>query len=276
MSALVKPSRLVLLGHPIAHSLSPVFQNAALRYIGSTLRYELLDVTPARLHDTLDALAAEGAAGNVTVPHKSAVASRARCTALAERVGAVNTFWHVDGMLHGDNTDVAGVSASITALCPFGVAETRCVVIGAGGSAAAAIVALSTLGCGDIVIAARNAEGARRLAAHAGISVRVVSIDDPGVGTAGLVINATPIGMTDECMPVPPSALSANTAALDLVYRRNATAWVRACRERGHRAEDGLRMLLAQGASAFERWFGVPAPREAMSRALIAEAGRCA
>src|SRR5512133_543870 len=111
------PGRLVLLGHPVSHSLSPRFQNAALRAAGIPLRYEALDVAPDALAATLSELAGQHACGNVTIPHKEGVAALCvRRSALAQRCGAVNTFWHEDGDLVGDNTDVGGVDAVAQAL----------------------------------------------------------------------------------------------------------------------------------------------------------------
>ena len=136
------PTRLVLLGSPVAHSLSPLFQNAALESAGLPVRYEALDVAPDRLCDLLEELAREGAAGNVTVPHKEAVF--ARCvtrSVIAERVGAVNTFWSVSGQLHGDNTDVGGFARTAGALVGEGGATSRIALLGAGGAAAAVCVA---------------------------------------------------------------------------------------------------------------------------------------
>ena len=273
MTSRALPSRLVLLGQPVAHSLSPVFQNAALTSAGLALRYETLEVSAANLASTLDDLAAEGAAGNVTIPHKEAVAGRARCTPLATRIGAVNTFWHEHGILCGDNTDVAGVSASIAALCPHGIAALRCVVLGAGGTAAAVLVALHQSGCRDIVLYARTSARARQLATRVGVAASVASTVESAVAHADLVINATPVGMSDEAMPVTPSLLASDAAVLDLVYRRNETTWVRRCRNAGHAAQDGLTTLLEQGAAAFECWFGIPAPRAVMWNALRAETG---
>ena len=258
------PTRLVLLGHPVAHSLSPVLQNAALTHVGLSLRYETLDVPVVALPLTLRQLAAEGAAGNVTIPHKEAVASYARCTTLAQRVGAVNTFWHDRGILHGDNTDVAGIAASIRALCPHGTHGMRCAVLGAGGSAAAVLVALQQLGYGDIALFARHEARARALAARVAVAVFIAPTVEAAVAGADLVINATPIGMTDNAMPVSIAALAPTAAVLDWVYKRGETQWVGRCRDAGHAAEDGLRVLLEQGAAAFERWFGVTAPRQAM------------
>jgi len=100
---------LVLLGHPVDHSLSPIFQNAALQAAKIALTYEALDVPPRELRVLLRQLKDQNAAGNVTIPHKLSVhASCDEVTDIAERVGAVNTFWFESGKLHCDNTDVGG------------------------------------------------------------------------------------------------------------------------------------------------------------------------
>jgi shikimate dehydrogenase len=265
-----RPSRLVILGHPVAHSLSPVFQTAALRHLGFTTPYERCDVAPTHLIETMAILAREGGGGNVTIPHKEAVAALAQCTAVATRVGAVNTFWHDGDTLVGHNTDVDGARATIRALVPGDISSVSCAVIGAGGSAAAVLVALDDLGCRDIRITSRTLSRAvaliERLQSHA------TAFADPerALDGATLVINASPVGMTDNAMPVAPAQLAVGAAVLDLVYRPHLTAWVRACRAAGHPAEDGARMLLEQGAAAFECWFGVEAPRAVMAAALHA------
>ena len=135
-----RPGRLVLLGHPVAHSLSPALQNAALRRAGIPMTYEAMDVEPAQLATVVGLLRDADAAGNVTVPHKEAFAKLcARRSPVAERVGAVNTFWTEAGELVGDNTDVGGFDAAVRR--HFGAPHERgaVVVLGAGGSAAAVI-----------------------------------------------------------------------------------------------------------------------------------------
>lgn len=270
--ATVPPARLVILGHPIAHSLSPTMQTAALHAIGVPLIYEALDVPPEQLDATLHALAREHAGGNVTIPHKEQVARRARCTPLAARVGAVNTFWHDAGELIGHNTDVAGAVAVLQSLKPGGLHDTTCVLLGAGGSSAAVLVALTMLGCPDIAMSARTPERAARLSARVGVPVRMLSdVEvDAEVRRAGLIVNATPIGMNDDHMPVDPRHMAPDAVAFDLVYRKGLTSWIRACRSAGHAAEDGRRMLLEQGAAAFTCWFGQPAPIDVMANALAA------
>jgi shikimate dehydrogenase len=138
------PGRLLLLGHPVAHSLSPRFQNAALRAAGIPLVYEALDVAPPDLPDLLRSLGQIGAAGNVTVPHKASVAAHCdELTPVAERAGAVNTFWFERGRLFGDNTDVAGFDAAADELRGDSRQSPTADVglLGAGGAAAAASAA---------------------------------------------------------------------------------------------------------------------------------------
>jgi shikimate dehydrogenase len=263
------PGRLVLLGHPVAHSLSPRFQNAALRAAGIPLVYEAIDVAPQALRRTLAELADIDAIGNVTIPHKEAVAACCqRLSPLAERCGAVNTFWHEDGKLVGDNTDVGGVDA-IAGLLLGDVRSTATVaLLGAGGSASAVVAAVERWGGARVRVYNRNVDRARMLAARFGAVVDVVDSVEQALDGAALVVNATPVGLKDDALPVPVSALPDGAAVFDLVYRANETAWVRAAREAGHRAADGEGMLVEQGALSFERWFGIAPDRSAMWRAL--------
>ncbi len=271
-----RPSRLVILGHPVSHSVSPVFQGAALRFAGFSTAYDREDVPPDQLADALARLAAEGAGGNLTIPHKEAAAGLiARCTTVARRVGAVNTFWTERGAIVGHNTDVEGAAATIQALRPSSsddACDIPVVLLGAGGSAAATLVALHDLGYRRITIVARSTARARALSARLSIPARIASMDaiDDAVETAALVINATPVGLRDDAFPVAVASIPARCAVFDLVYRPGLTPWIAACRHAGRRAEDGLRMLVEQGAASFEAWFDRPAPRAAMWQALSA------
>ncbi|MES2521128.1 MAG: shikimate dehydrogenase [Gemmatimonadota bacterium] len=268
------PAALVLLGHPVAHSLSPQFQNAALEACRLPQRYTAVDTAPDALPALLaqlarDSLSGSGTAGNVTLPLKELVfGAAAHTSALAQRVGAVNTFWFDDGALYGHNTDVAGVERAILSLCPDGIAGVPCAVLGAGGSAAAVLVALQTLGAGPITMWSRTPARVRTLSSRVGVAVTAVPDLADALRPAQLVVNATPVGLHDDAMIVQPPMLPADCAVLDLVYRRGETAWVRACRAAGVPAQDGLRMLVEQGAAAFECWFGIEAPRDVMWRAL--------
>jgi shikimate dehydrogenase len=265
------PGRLVLLGHPVAHSLSPRFQNAALRRAGIPLVYEALDVEPAELEQTIDDLRSTGGAGNVTIPHKEAVA--ALCdglTPVARRAGAVNTFWCEDRRLIGDNTDVGGFEAAVTSLLggPEAADAISVAILGAGGAAAAVLTALEQWPRSRARVFSRSADRTRRLCARfSGLAEPAETADD-AVRHAALVVNATPIGLAGDEMPIDPAKLDPGAAAIDLVYRRGGTPWTRAAARLGLRAIDGTDVLLEQGALAFERWFGNPPDRDAMREAL--------
>ncbi|MFN2566253.1 MAG: shikimate dehydrogenase [Gemmatimonadaceae bacterium] len=267
------PGRLVLLGHPVAHSLSPLFQNAALERAKIPLRYEALDVGPAELASTLAQLRSIAGAGNVTIPHKEPAAAQCdELTPLARRAAAINTFWCTDGRLVGDNTDVGGFEAAVTSLLGAGEARRgRAVaVFGAGGAAAATLTAIERWPEAHVRVFSRSPGRARRLCGRfPSIAHAVERVEDAASG-AHLVVNATPLGLADDSMPINPAALDAGAAVIDLVYRRGGTAWVRAARRIGLAATDGTIVLLEQGALAFERWFGVPPDRHAMREALSA------
>ncbi len=262
------PGRLVLLGHPVAHSRSPAMQNAALRSAGIPLTYEALDVEPGRLAHVAGLLADANAAGNVTVPHKEKFAALCGTRSpVADRVGAVNTFWTENGTLHGDNTDVGGFNAAVRR--HFGLPHDHGVVavIGAGGSAAAVIAAVERWDGAHVRVFARTSQRAATLASRFGRIVSVSASVEDAVDGASLVVNATPVGLDGTELPVDPALLSVRTDVLDLTYRRGETPWVHACRARGLRAADGLAMLVEQGALAFERWFGAMPDRDAMWKA---------
>jgi shikimate dehydrogenase len=269
------PRRLVLLGHPVAHSLSPALQNAALEALGVPLRYEALDVPPADLDATLEALIAEGAAGNVTLPHKVRVAGRCRMlTDPARRAGAVNVFWTEGRGLGGDNTDIrafAALAESVLGGRPEGV---RLALLGAGGAAAAVLTAAEGWPGVRVVLHNRSPVRAAALAARFPVVEAIAATASEAVTGAALVVNATSLGLRDaDPLPVDIGRLPPDAALVDLVYRPGTTRWVRAAAAAGHRAADGLEMLLEQGALAFERWLGVAAPRAVMRDALARHAG---
>jgi shikimate dehydrogenase len=277
---MIPPTRLVLLGSPVAHSLSPTFQNAALDAAGFPLRYEAIDVAPSELDATLARLSFERAAGNVTVPHKIAVHDRCSVlTPIARRAGAVNTFWFSEGTLHGDNTDVGGFRAAAEALVAGDALPPTIVLLGAGGAASAVCAAAEQWGATSVDVVARSRGSAHRLAARFPQLVSIVESIDAipdrnavarrRVPTAPLIVNATPLGIDDDdALPLAISELPAESLVLDLVYRRGETRFVREARAAGHRAADGLTMLLEQGALAFERWFGIAPDRDAMRRSV--------
>jgi shikimate dehydrogenase len=265
----MRPGRLVLVGHPVSHSLSPRFQNAALRAAGIPLEYEAIDVAPDGLQERMRALLAADAAGNVTIPHKEAVfALCAARSPTAERVGAVNTFWVERGGLVGDNTDVGGFDAAVRSAFGPPLPNVRVAILGAGGAAAAVIAAVEQWPGAHAVVTSRSRARAEVLAHRFAPSASVAESAARAVEGAGLVVNATPVGLHGDALPIVPRLLAPNTRVFDLAYRPGLTPWVVEARARGLSAVDGLGMLIEQGALSFTRWFGIEPDRAAMWAAV--------
>ncbi|MFW6079405.1 MAG: shikimate dehydrogenase [Gemmatimonadota bacterium] len=263
-----------LLGDPVAHSLSPRFQTAGFRAAGVDGVYLSLRCGPGQLTGLLRGIALAGGGGNVTVPYKErAVSLLDRATPVVERTGACNTFWLEGGRVHGDNTDVAGFREAVRSLVGP-VAGARVLLLGAGGAARAALVALvdGRADAIDVLNRTRSrAETLRDRVDRQGRRVRV--LDDGGrLGREGydLIVNATALGLAaDDPLPLDLRGVHRVGAALDIVVGENgATAWTRHAESLEIAAADGLEMLLHQGAAAFERWWGAEAPLDAMRAAV--------
>ncbi|MGH7904707.1 MAG: shikimate dehydrogenase family protein [Candidatus Dormibacteraceae bacterium] len=252
--------KVALIGSGISYSASPRMQEAAFRAAGLDWVYELWDVPAGGLAEAVRRLHAHEMAGaNVTIPHKVSVIDLLDgVEGEAEAAGAVNTVRRERDRLVGSNTDVAGVRA---ALRETGISPPGCeaVVLGAGGSARAAAVALR---------GARVTFVARRAGALTG---PVVSWEGDEwwalARRADLLLNATPLGRSGE-LAAPAMALPADGAVIDLVYTAGGTPLVGAARERGLRVADGWTVLAAQGATSFQAWTGRTADLAAMRAAL--------
>ena len=254
----------VLLGDPVSHSLSPTFQNAALRALGLDAVFVALRCAADDLPGLLRGIARAGGGGNVTVPHKALAARTVdRPRDAVGRTGACTAFWLEDGAVHGDNTDVVGAREAIQALLGRSPAGARVLLLGAGGAASAAVCALADAGAERIVVANRTRERAEALAER--FRAPGVRIDAAGSGDEvaaerfDLAINATSLGLRpDDPLPLDPDAPGPRIgAALDLVYAPGETRWAREMRARGLPAADGKEMLIQQGAEAFRLWTGV-------------------
>lgn len=271
---------IALLGDPVSHSLSPRFQNAAFQAAGVDGVYLALRCGAEEFPGLLRGIARAGGGGNVTVPHKEAAAALVDLpTDAVRRTGACNTFWLEDGRIHGDNTDVAGFRAAVRALVGS-PAHARVLLLGAGGAARAALLALLDDGVDTICLLNRTAARAEALRAHVADQTRTLgqsrgridvapALDALRTETFDLVVNATSLGLrADDPLPLSFDAGVRSGAALDLVYAPGETSWVREARARGFPAADGLEMLIQQGAAAFERWWGRQAPVAVMRAAV--------
>lgn len=256
--------RLGVVGWPVVHSRSPEFQNAALRAAGlEGWRYQRLPVPPGAFAETVRALPAAGFAGvNVTIPHKgAALAVAAEPTARASAIGAANTLiFSSDGGIRAENTDAPG----LLELLPSGLRSG--LVLGAGGTARAAVWALREAGVGDIRVWNRTAARAAELCGSLG--GRPVETAEP----AEVLINCTAHGLGDEVtlegLPVSESELRGFRTVVDFVYRPGGTALTRAAADRGLGVVDGLELLVAQGVLSFELFTGRPAPLDVMRAAV--------
>ncbi len=246
-----------LLGDPVSHSLSPAMHNAAFRALGLDAVYVALRCESESIGPLMATLVRQGGGGNVTIPHKARAA--AELTRLGgPRLQVCNTFWGSESGITGAETDSHGI---LSGLMKLGVRNGKWLLLGTGGSAQAALCAAKRAGAG-VAVRSRSPEQASRLLAQAReLDLPVVAAEDCDV-----VINCTPLGLDpSDPLPLPPELVAPGSVALDLVYRRGETRWVRLLRERGACAADGRIVLVEQGAASFERWFpGASAPREVM------------
>jgi shikimate dehydrogenase len=270
--------RVVLIGHPVAHSLSGAMQQAAFDSLGIDATYELWDRTPMMLAAAVEELRGDDMLGaNVTIPHKERVAPMVdRQTDDAHITGAVNTITREGRRLIGHNTDVPGFKVALDRLVGKQKMPRQAVVLGAGGGARAVVYGLITEGFQRIVVFNRHLHRAEGLVKHFGRSAAHMelrampwhaSIIESELAKTRVLINATSIGLTnDDESPIPAEALHGDLLVLDLIYAR--TKLLRDAAAAGATVADGELMLLHQGAAAFTLWTGQPAPLDLMQQKL--------
>ncbi|HEY5475430.1 MAG TPA: shikimate dehydrogenase [Tepidiformaceae bacterium] len=260
-----------IIGHPVAHSLSPIFQSAAFAHCGLDVAYERWDTPAEALGERIAALRDDRCLGaNVTIPHKEAVIPYLdELAGHTGRVGAVNTIVNRDGRLVGYNTDAPGFVAALKKEARFDPAGKHFYLAGAGGAARGIAFGLADAAA-YVTIANRSSERARRLADD----VRAVNVDVEAVEPGGdlsdydCVVNCTSVGMEGgpdpAGIPFDVAGLRPGALVIDIVYAPEETPLLRAARGRGLETLGGLPMLIYQGALAFELWTGVSAPVEVM------------
>lgn len=274
------PQVVGLIGDPVAHSLSPTFQQPAFDALGLHVRYELWPTPEGEIDERVERVRSGRALGaNVTVPHKERVRARLdHLTPTAERAGAVNTLYRDDdGHLVGDNTDVIGFIAPLVART-FPLRGARVVVLGAGGAARGVIVGLLDSGVDAVLLVNRTLARAATLRDDLGDGrVQPLALEDLTAAATGahLLVNATAVGWNADQSPAGPAvfaALATDALAYDLTYQD--TAFLAAARAAGVATLDGLEMLVQQGAASFARWTGQAAPLDVMLAAAQAERAR--
>jgi shikimate dehydrogenase len=226
----------------------------------------------------MNGLARAGGGGNITLPHKEKAATMVHVPSDAvRRTGACNTFWGVDGRIHGDNTDVDGFRRAVRTFMDGPVKGIRALVLGAGGAARAALLGLLDEGAAEVHLYNRTAERARAVARRiGGERARVVSVVQALDGERfDLVVNTTRLGLEpNDPAPIDLARLGRAGSAMDLVYGREKTPFVLAAERHGVRSTDGMEMLVQQGAASFERWWDRPAPIDTMRAAVRRSLGR--
>ncbi len=252
---------LALLGHPVAHSLSPRMHEAALRGLGLEGSYRAIELAPAELGSFVAAAERHGMQGfQLTVPHKETVLEH--CTARSpevERLGAANTLRRIEEGWEAHNTDLPGLVSALRASFPAVSWGGPCAIVGAGGAARACLAALEDLDAGPRRILARDL-GHAAWAEERG--AELMTLEDATLDDIGLLLQATPLGLhASDPSPIDPSRLPEGCAVMDLCYGEQLPRLLREHQGRGPVA-DGRAMLLAQAELAFRLWFpgGEPAP----------------
>jgi len=249
-------------------------QNAAFAYHQLLHNYTLWPTPAAELADRIAALRVPGMLGaNVTIPHKTAVLPMLdELDLVAYRVGAVNTIVRQpDGRLLGRNTDVEGFIRAL-GVADFIPQNKTAVVLGAGGSARAVVYGLVQGGIKSLVVANRTPERGEALladvlaATDADPELLAITLDDATlpqqIAQAELLVNTTSVGLHDTNMPIRSEFIAGHLLVVDLIYQQ--TPFLNAAQQHGARTQDGLEMLVQQGALAFEAWTALPAPIDVM------------
>lgn len=276
--------RLGIIGYPIGHSISPIFQQAALDHLGIDATYEKWEVAPEGVGDFVAGLRAPDSLGiNITVPHKQAVIPFLdEVDEWATAAGAVNTIVNRNGRLTGHNTDGPGFLRALLVETGYSPTGTRALILGAGGAARGILLALARGGVDSLVIANRTLERAETLAQLAkdnGIRAESIPLAEDALtqaaASANLIVNCTTIGMShgpdEHGSPLSAAQIPASAIVNDLVYNPLETPLLREATAAGATTLGGLHMLVYQGVLSFQMWTGQDAPVDVMSKAAFAE-----
>ena len=269
--------RLGIIGYPIDHSISPIFQQAALDYIGIDAIYEKWEVTPEKVGDFVNQLRAPDSLGiNVTLPYKRAVIPFLdEVDEWATSAGAVNTIVNQGGHLSGHNTDGPGFLQALLNETGYDPKGTSALILGAGGAARGILLALVRGGVESIVIANRTLERAgelSRLSYDNGVASEAISISgdalNEAANSADLIVNCTSLGMShgpDELgSPMSAAQIPATAIVNDLVYTPMLTPMLNEAAKAGATTLGGLHMLIYQGVLSFKMWTGQDPPVDVM------------
>ena len=259
-----------ILGYPLEHSISPVFQQAALDSVGIAANYQAWSVIPENLQGFLDDIRRNNFIGaNVTIPHKETVIGYLDdLDTNAEKIGSVNTIVNRDGRLIGYNTDSYGFLRSIEKFFPLiDFRKQSVLLIGAGGASRAVLYSLIEKGVGSIIVANRTISRAKTLAKQFsnGIKVGTIGISDVELASAAInssfIVNCSSVGMkngdSELLRLLDSSAIRSDCIVFDLVYNPVVTPLMQLAKNAGADVIGGLDMLVFQGAASFKLWTGL-------------------
>ena len=276
--------RLGIIGYPIGHSISPIFQQAALDALGIDATYEKWEVTPEGVGDFVNGLRAPDSWGiNITLPHKQAVIPLLdEVDEWATAAGAVNTIVNHDGRLTGHNTDGPGFLRALQVETGYDPKGTRALILGAGGAARGILLALARGGVDSLVIANRTMERAEtlaKLAVENGVKSEAIPIAGnvliKAAASADLIVNCTSVGMShgpdEQGTPLTAAQIPASAIVNDVVYTPLETPLLREAAAAGATTLGGLHMLVYQGVLSFQMWTGQEAPADVMLAAATKE-----
>ncbi len=286
-----------IIGYPVSHSLSPRMHQAAFDALGIEAHYALWETQPVMLAERIASLRSSQVLGaNVTIPFKEDVVPFVdECDPRAMRIGAINTVVNQNGHLVGYNTDAPGFIQALAGFVspPFDAQGKRAAILGTGGAARAAAVALLENGIDELALLGRTESHVTALVHH----LQTLLIEAQGIfsskiprinrfllgsteantflSNADVVVNATPVGLKagDTTLLFDINVLPTKALVMDMIFNPPLTPFLRVAQARGCRVLNGLSMLLYQGALSFELWTGHPAPIEIMRAALGLEKG---
>ena len=268
-----------VIGNPVKHSLSPAILNAAFREAEMNWVYTAFETREEKLVDAIEGIRALGIAGlSVTMPHKAKVFPLMdEISDSSQMLGVVNCIVNDGKKLKGYNTDGDGFLDAVAHDSGLNMVGKKVLIIGSGGSARSIIYSLSKAGVGEIAVINRTKKKALDAIELAGPVARYVEEDKISevAAEADLVVNATPIGMSDAGtttkFPIEPNLFSEGQLAVDLIYHPLSTPWMEALKNRKVEVYGGLSMLIFQAAKAFKLWTGQEAPVDAMRKAALYE-----
>ena len=272
-----------IIGYPIGHSISPIFQQAALDNLDIGAQYRAYEVDPADVGSFVGSLRADSVRGiNVTVPHKEAVMPFLdEIDEWAAEAGAVNTIVNRSGHLTGYNTDGYGFLRALRESGGLEPAGKTALILGAGGSARGVVQALLRADIRALTIANRTlarAQSLAELAAARGIEAAAIPLPSSEAGpaalSADLIVNCTSLGMRhgpdEDASPLRPEEIPPTALVYDLVYNPMQTPLLGVAEQAGASTLGGISMLVYQGAASFEIWLERPAPVGVMMDAALA------